>query len=323
MSAEHSPAAQPGKRTAGLYNKFRVERTDGKSAPGQKHDGCEYFVLDLDHDVFAIPALDAYADACEGEYPALAKDLRRVGIMHRAGEALNRVCDDPRSLPRRSLAAQVPAQGEWTEQDQRLSEIRARLDAATWGPWNAVDLRHQKNGQVRIFAERRGDFGHIANVLASNDRCATNAALIANAPSDLAFALDVIARQRSEVKRLRAMAYAACGVCGGKPLASGKPCICGGGGTEQAEMHGLRSALFDAEAELSRLREERDAARKELIGAQCGYCRKGMPVKRCDNHLNFGPPIVWTHNEPHGPYLGECQASAIHEYLHKESANAR
>lgn len=31
----------------GLYSKFKVERTDGSSAPGEKHDACEYFVLDL------------------------------------------------------------------------------------------------------------------------------------------------------------------------------------------------------------------------------------------------------------------------------------
>ena len=59
----------------GLYQKFRVERTDGSSAPGGRHDGCRYFVLDLDHDPFAKDALKAYAGACEGRYPALAADL--------------------------------------------------------------------------------------------------------------------------------------------------------------------------------------------------------------------------------------------------------
>jgi hypothetical protein len=33
-------------------------------------------VLDLKHDRFAGPALRAYADACEAEYPLLARDLR-------------------------------------------------------------------------------------------------------------------------------------------------------------------------------------------------------------------------------------------------------
>lgn len=50
---------------------------DGRSAKGQKHHGCAYFVLDLDHDPFAAPALRAYADACEADgFGPLADDLR-------------------------------------------------------------------------------------------------------------------------------------------------------------------------------------------------------------------------------------------------------
>lgn len=58
----------------GLYRKYRVERIN--DAEG-KHDDCEYFVLDLVHDKFAVAALAAYADACETEFPQLAADLRR------------------------------------------------------------------------------------------------------------------------------------------------------------------------------------------------------------------------------------------------------
>ena len=65
-----------GDTTRGLYRKFHVERTNGSSQAGKKHDGCCYFVLDLDHDAHARPALEAYANSCEGEYPALAADLR-------------------------------------------------------------------------------------------------------------------------------------------------------------------------------------------------------------------------------------------------------
>ena len=60
----------------GLYRKYEVRRTDGSSEPGGKHEGCIYFVLDLDHDPHALPALEAYADSCEADYPELAKDLR-------------------------------------------------------------------------------------------------------------------------------------------------------------------------------------------------------------------------------------------------------
>lgn len=45
-----------------------------------------------------------------------------------------------------------------------------------------------------------------------------------------------------------------CGVCLGRPLASGKQCICKGIGTEWAETQGLREALFAADEEVERLR---------------------------------------------------------------------
>lgn len=55
----------------GLYNKYDVRRIDGSD----KHRNCSYFVLDLQHDKFAIPALIAYAEACEVEFPQLSADL--------------------------------------------------------------------------------------------------------------------------------------------------------------------------------------------------------------------------------------------------------
>lgn len=59
----------------GLYQKFIVTRTDGRSAEGEKHHGCEYFVLDCDHDPHAPVALRAYAKSVESENPKLAADL--------------------------------------------------------------------------------------------------------------------------------------------------------------------------------------------------------------------------------------------------------
>lgn len=66
-----------GDPNRGVYFKFLIERTDGKSAPGEKHDGCQYFVLDCDHDPHAKAALQAYADSCRAGYPLLARDLDR------------------------------------------------------------------------------------------------------------------------------------------------------------------------------------------------------------------------------------------------------
>lgn len=70
------------KREAGLYNKFYVERMDGKSAPGEKHDCCHYFVLDATHDPHARAALLAYAESCGAEYPLLAQDVRTMAKLN-------------------------------------------------------------------------------------------------------------------------------------------------------------------------------------------------------------------------------------------------
>ena len=69
-----------GDKTRGIYNKFQVTRTDGSSNPGGKHHGCFYFVLDIDHDPHAIPALEAYAASCAADYPLLALDIRALAI---------------------------------------------------------------------------------------------------------------------------------------------------------------------------------------------------------------------------------------------------
>jgi hypothetical protein len=70
-----------GDKTRGLYDKFKVTRTDGASEDGGKHHDCQYFVLDIDHDPHAIKALLAYADSCKAEYPLLASDVRAKAIL--------------------------------------------------------------------------------------------------------------------------------------------------------------------------------------------------------------------------------------------------
>lgn len=67
------------KKQLGLYNKFNVTRTDGKSAEGEKHHNCRYLVLDLDHDPLAVWAVQQYALAAYKEsYTALGDDLMQV-----------------------------------------------------------------------------------------------------------------------------------------------------------------------------------------------------------------------------------------------------
>lgn len=87
----------------GLYDKYKVERTDGRSGPGGKHERCEYFVLDLEHDKHAKAALRAYAKSVRKQHPDLAKDIldlmRRepdCGCRSAGHEACGRIFSNPR-----------------------------------------------------------------------------------------------------------------------------------------------------------------------------------------------------------------------------------
>ena len=60
-------------KTRGLYRKYKVDRLDDVDG---KHNNCQYFVLDLDHDPHALPAIKAYIESCGEEYPILADDLQ-------------------------------------------------------------------------------------------------------------------------------------------------------------------------------------------------------------------------------------------------------
>lgn len=72
-------------RDGDLIEKFTVYRNDGSSAAGQKHERCEYFVLDLDHDRHAIAALAAYIESCKADFPKLARSLElRLHAMQQA-----------------------------------------------------------------------------------------------------------------------------------------------------------------------------------------------------------------------------------------------
>lgn len=48
-------------KTQGLYHKFNVTRTDGRSEHGEKHDECRYIVLDVEHDPHARETVKTYA----------------------------------------------------------------------------------------------------------------------------------------------------------------------------------------------------------------------------------------------------------------------
>jgi hypothetical protein len=105
----------------GVYEKFRVERTDGTSALGGKHHGCEYFVLDTIHDPHAKPALLAYAESCEAKYPKLAEDARRMATGERILTAT------PNSAqPTQPAACECPARTAYGYEPSE-DEIRDRI----------------------------------------------------------------------------------------------------------------------------------------------------------------------------------------------------
>lgn len=88
--AHEEGVAEMDKTKVGIYEKFRVERTDGAGAEGGKHHGCRYFVLDIDHDPHAGPALEAYAESCRSAYPVLAEDVSVLAQSNRSAAGLKR-----------------------------------------------------------------------------------------------------------------------------------------------------------------------------------------------------------------------------------------
>lgn len=89
-----APSDEAKKDDRGLHGKFIVMRSDGRDAPGDKHDGCEYFVLDLTHDEAARSVMPALAAAYEAKRPQLAADLgvRFPAAKKDDGNAERRIC---------------------------------------------------------------------------------------------------------------------------------------------------------------------------------------------------------------------------------------
>jgi hypothetical protein len=96
-------------RGRGLYDKYRVARSDGD--PTGKHEGCRYIVLDTTHDRNAPPAIRAYAIA-----------VRRDGFLSLADDLIDIAADAEARLTER------PSRQERTDAEH----ARALLDAVAW-----------------------------------------------------------------------------------------------------------------------------------------------------------------------------------------------
>lgn len=107
----------------GLYDKFEVSRVDGRDGPGDEHEDCSYFPLDLDHDPHALPALVAYAKSAEeAGFSPLAADL--ISLVHdRSPVDLWRVTFEGKASP----PAWVWARDE-EEAGEHASSCRSYLD---------------------------------------------------------------------------------------------------------------------------------------------------------------------------------------------------
>lgn len=125
----------------GLYRKFEVRRVDGS------HDGCRYFVLDVDHDPFAAIALGAYAAVCEDTHPKLARDL----IKEWGASAMN-----PKSDPI-ALWAEIHRLSTLLKRKDfpALKSLHAELDTLRWmsavedDPWDqAIDAVRKRIAQI-------------------------------------------------------------------------------------------------------------------------------------------------------------------------------
>jgi hypothetical protein len=84
-----------------------------------------------------------------------------------------------------------------------------------------------------------------------------------------------------------------CGVCGGRPLASGRECVCKGIGTEQAEMQGLRETCFELEREVESLRAAAQIGADRLADAVCRLVDNGTLDARSragDALLDYASP---------------------------------
>jgi hypothetical protein len=144
-----------------LYRKFDVRRTDGSGDPGGKHEHCTYFVLDMEHDRFAVDALEAYSKVCWQEYPALSEDLRRwvAGVrsgLHKGspfgegGPPLAYPLAPAGRTAAAAVASDLLSELRDAESEARNELVRLRLCGSTDGPAYALWTEKQRRWSAAI-----------------------------------------------------------------------------------------------------------------------------------------------------------------------------
>jgi hypothetical protein len=61
-----------------LQQKYYVERIDERDRAGGDRVDSKYFVLDYVHDPYALAALEAYALACDEDFPNLSAEIKAL-----------------------------------------------------------------------------------------------------------------------------------------------------------------------------------------------------------------------------------------------------
>jgi hypothetical protein len=135
-----------------LYGKFIIKRTDGRDGIGDKHYGCQYFVLDITHDPFALPAIQAYAKACKKDFPELHLDLIKI-LTQKIGD---------------NLLQPEPPQGDRTshESEEAVSTVTEVLDMIATDMKNDAKNFDGKPFNGRTVAEYLGHQGAAIATLA-------------------------------------------------------------------------------------------------------------------------------------------------------------
>jgi hypothetical protein len=123
----------------GLYRKYDVRRSDGSSAPGRKHEHCQYYVLDLSHDRHAFAALVAYSRSCASDFPLLSRDLQATAFsMMQQFDGLEWPATAPVVEPEEPLdleAEEKAFRAWWPSVGQTIGE------AAAWQAWKGRAIR--------------------------------------------------------------------------------------------------------------------------------------------------------------------------------------
>ncbi|SKO35750.1 Uncharacterised protein [Mycobacteroides abscessus subsp. abscessus] len=155
MTTTPTATREPSNPGRGLYEKYRVERTDGKPMG-------KAFVLNYTTDPHARAALAAYAESCQQDYPALSTDLR--AILHGlAADELDP--NDCRACNGTGTGYGPTPDGRWMETDCSACDGYGRTPRTL----DTLDCAEARDGTV--WEDRDGERLWYAGLTATGKHC--------------------------------------------------------------------------------------------------------------------------------------------------------